>query len=61
MVQAMDQGAMEDVIFVQAMHQRAVEGATDGASYGSESNRLSDGCCKLWIYGCYKRLIRLKS
>jgi len=72
---AVDQGAIEAAMgaasdgsgsngrcdFVQVMHQRAVEGATDGASDGSESNRWSDGCCKLWIYGCYKRLIRLKS
>jgi len=58
MLRAMDQ---KELWMVQAVDQGAIEAAMGAASDGSESNRLSDGCCKLWIYGCYKRLIRLKS
>jgi hypothetical protein len=33
----------------QAMDQRAIEGAMDGARDGSGSNRRSDGWIKLWM------------
>ena len=49
MVQGMDDEAIEERWMVQAMDQGAIEEAMDGASDGSGSNRRSDGWCKRWI------------
>ena len=68
MVQAMDQGAIEEAMdgasggsrMVQAMGQKAIGGAMDGAINGSQCNRRSDGCCKRLIremIECYKSII----